>query len=254
MVDETERREDADRLRVATFNIRHGAPQDSYRGLPDKLAESCASLGADVLALQEVDVGVPRSQGADLARVVADACGMTYHFAKARKHAYRGQYGNALLARGSIEDVEIVKLGGDHRHTVTLGHVTLKPFREARNVIIARVTVAGTTLSIGAGHLAADPSARQQQLVSAAARLTERPAPRLLVGDFNIGWRRAAAWLEPYGLQLAEAVLTPPDPTLQTGIDHVAVDGLVVHHVETRWLPISDHPAKIVDLAVPLGR
>lgn len=254
MVDETERPGDSGLLRVATFNIRHAAPRDSYRGLPDKLAESCASLAADVLALQEVDVGVPRSQGADLARVAADACGMTYVFAKARKHAYRGQYGNALLVRGSIDEVEIVKLGGDHRHTVQLGDITLKPFREPRNVIIARATAAGTTLSIGTGHLAADTSARQQQLVSAAAHLAQRPAPRLLLGDLNIGWRQAAAWLEPYRLQLAEALRTPPDPALHTGIDHVAVDGLAVRHVETRWLPISDHPAKIVDLVASTER
>jgi endonuclease/exonuclease/phosphatase family metal-dependent hydrolase len=252
MVDETARRDDS-RLRVATFNIRHGAPRDSYRGLPDKLAEACAALEADVLALQEVDVGVPRSQGADLARVAADACGMTYCFAMARKHAYRGQYGNALLVRGSIEDVEIVKLGGDHRHTLKLGSVTLKPFREPRNVIIARATMAGTALSIGAGHLAADPAARRQQLVRAAAHLADRPAPRLLLGDFNIEWRKAATWLEPYGLTLAEALLSPPNPALRTGIDHVAVDGLVVRRVETRWLAISDHAAKIVDLAVPPG-
>src|SRR5690242_5898910 len=105
----------AARLRVVTFNIRHGAPKDSYRGLPDELVAACVSLDADVLALQEVDVGVPRSGRANLAKVAADACGMAYYFAKARKHAYQGQYGNALLVRGSIGDVEVVKLSGDHR-------------------------------------------------------------------------------------------------------------------------------------------
>ena len=112
-------------LRVVTFNIRHAAPKDSHAGLPDKLAEACATLDADILALQEVDVGVPRSGKADLAKVAADACGMAYYFAKARKHAYRGQYGNALLVRGSINDVEVVPLSGDHRHTIRLGPVVL---------------------------------------------------------------------------------------------------------------------------------
>jgi endonuclease/exonuclease/phosphatase family metal-dependent hydrolase len=241
-------------VRIATFNIRHGAPKESYRGLPEQLAESCAALAADILALQEVDVGVPRSQHADLARVVADACEMAYCFAKARKHGYRGQYGNALLVRGTITDVEIVKLGGDHRHTIKIGPRRFKPFREPRNVIIATATVAGRTVSVGAGHLAADPPARHAQLSRAAARLATRPAPRALVGDFNIPWRQAAAWLEPYRLRLAEAVLSPTDPALQTGIDHVAVDGVQVERVETRWLPISDHPAKIVDVTIPDGR
>jgi endonuclease/exonuclease/phosphatase family metal-dependent hydrolase len=244
---------EAQRLRVATFNIRHAAPKDSYRGLPDKLAQSCAELDADILALQEVDVGVPRSQRANLAEVAAQACGMAYYFAKARKHAYRGQYGNALLARGSISEVEVVELGGDHRHTLKLGSSVLKPFREPRNAIIATVTVRGHAISVGTGHFAADPSARKSQLTRVAEGLIRRPEPHLLVGDFNIPWQRAAAWLQPYGLQLAEALLEPSNPALQTGIDHVAVRGLVVDRVESRWLPISDHAAKIVDVTIPPG-
>src|SRR3954465_10854759 len=114
------------RLRVVTFNIRHAAPKDSYDGLPDVLAESCAGLDADILALQEVDVGVPRSQHADLAKIAADACGMNYFFAKARQHNSRGAYGNALLVRGTIADVEVVKLTGDHRHAFKIGGLILK--------------------------------------------------------------------------------------------------------------------------------
>lgn len=233
-------------MRVVTFNIRHAAPKDSYAGLPDRLAESCAALDADVLALQEVDVGVPRSAKADLAKVAADACGMASYFAKARRHAYRGQYGNALLVRGTIRDVEVVRLPGDHRHTVRLGPLALKPFREPRNAIIATVWVGGRSVSVGTGHFAADAKARRAQLTTAAARLTERPLPRILLGDFNVPWAQAAGWLEPYGLTLAEADL---DPATRQGIDHVAVDGLSVASVETRWLPISDHPAKIVELS-----
>jgi endonuclease/exonuclease/phosphatase family metal-dependent hydrolase len=236
-------------LRVATFNIRHAAPKDSYGGLPDKLAESCAALNADVLALQEVDVGIPRSQHADLAKVAADACGMAYYFAKARKHNYRGKYGNALLVRGVIADVEVVRLRGDRRHKLKIGPVVLKPFREPRNAIIADVIVGRRKLSVATGHFAVEPAARHAQLSRAAERLMTRPSPRIMLGDFNVGWRQAAAWLHPYGLELAEALLPTADPALRTGIDHVAVTGLAVQRVETRWLPISDHPAKIVELA-----
>lgn len=233
-------------MRVVTFNIRHGAPQDSYLGLPDKLAEACAGLDADVLALQEVDVDLPRSQRADLARVVAEATGMTYVFAKARRHNYRGQYGNALLARGDIADVHVVTLRGDHRHRVRLGPVVLKPFRERRNAIVATVTVAGRTISVAATHLATEAGVRQRQLGAVAERLVARPAPRLLLGDLNVPWRQAADWLRPYRLTLAEQLVAAP----REGIDHVAVDGIVVEQVETRWLPVSDHPAKIVDVTL----
>jgi endonuclease/exonuclease/phosphatase family metal-dependent hydrolase len=236
-----------DDVRFVTFNIRHGAPEDSYRGLPDKLAEACSTLAADVLALQEVDVGVPRSRRADLAEVVAQATGMTYVFAKARKHNYRGQYGNALLARGTIDEVEVVRLSGDHRHRLHIAAITVKPFREPRNAIIAAVTVDGQTVSVATGHLATEPSARRAQLGRVADRLVTRPRPRVLLGDLNIPWPQAAEWLRPYGLTLAEALTDAP----RAGIDHVAVDGLTVQRVETRRLPVSDHAAKIVDVALP---
>jgi endonuclease/exonuclease/phosphatase family metal-dependent hydrolase len=234
-----------DRIRIASFNIKHAAPKDSYRGLPDQLADACRELDADILALQEVDAGVPRSQHADLARVAAEATGMAYYFAKARKHAYRGQYGNALLVRGSISEVEVVKLAGDHRHNLHIGRYTLKPFREPRNAIVATATVGGRRISVATGHFAAEPLARQAQLTMAAARLTVRRSPRVLLGDFNIPWRQAAEWLAPYELTLAEA-LTPGEPP-SDDIDHVAVDGLAIESVEMKWLPISDHRAKIVD-------
>jgi endonuclease/exonuclease/phosphatase family metal-dependent hydrolase len=234
-------------LRVVTFNIRHAAPKDSYRGLPDRLAESCAALEADVLALQEVDVGVPRSGRTNLAAIAADACGMDYYFAKARKHAYRGQYGNALLVRGSITDVEVVRLSGDHRHAVRLGPIVVKPFREPRNAIIATASVGVARIAVATGHFAADSTARRAQLTTAAERLVAREPPHVLLGDFNVPWPQAAEWLQPYDLTLAEARL---EPARQVGIDHVAVRGLEVLHVETRWLAISDHPAKIVDLVI----
>jgi endonuclease/exonuclease/phosphatase family metal-dependent hydrolase len=81
-------------------------------------------------------------------------------------------------------------------------------------------------------------------LDTAAQRLTRRARPRILLGDFNIGWAQAARWLEPYGLRLAES----GGIGTQQGIDHVALDGLSAVRIETRWRAISDHAAKIVDV------
>jgi endonuclease/exonuclease/phosphatase (EEP) superfamily protein YafD len=106
-------------------------------------------------------------------------------------------------------------------------------------------------LSVATGHFAADTAARRLQLTETAERLVTRPAPRVMLGDFNIPWPQAAEWLEPYGLTLAEAVLRPAARQRSAAIDHVAVDGVGVEQIETRWLPISDHAAKIVDVSVP---
>ena len=60
-------------MRLATFNVLHGrSPADGRVDL-DRFADAVATLDADVLALQEVDRGQPRSAGADLTAVAARA-------------------------------------------------------------------------------------------------------------------------------------------------------------------------------------
>ena len=62
-------------MRLATFNVLHGrAPSDGRVDLP-RLRSAVAALDADVLALQEVDRAQPRSGGADLTALAAEAGG-----------------------------------------------------------------------------------------------------------------------------------------------------------------------------------
>ena len=125
-------------MRLASFNIKNGLSDDGSCD-PDALVAACRSLRADVLALQEVDRGVPRSNGADQTSIVANGCGLTGIYAPARR-LDGGEYGNALLARGSLVDVEHVRL-------------PVMPGNEARAVVLARVQVDGTDLSVAATHL-----------------------------------------------------------------------------------------------------
>src|SRR5918995_1041822 len=55
------------RLRFGTFNILHGMSVTAGTVREDELRAAAAGLDADVLALQEVDRGQPRSQKADQA-------------------------------------------------------------------------------------------------------------------------------------------------------------------------------------------
>ena len=83
-------------MRVVTFNIHHGTvgawgPVDA-----DRLAEVCAGFDADVLALQEVEVGTFRTWGTDLLGTVARRCGTSYAVANA--HAMVRARADHLLA------------------------------------------------------------------------------------------------------------------------------------------------------------
>ncbi|MBA3654549.1 MAG: endonuclease, partial [Actinobacteria bacterium] len=123
-------------LRVATFNIQHGRGPDGGVDA-GALAVACATLDADVLALQEVDVDVPRSGRVDEAALVADATGMGVAFGPTLA-IEGGLYGNALLSRDQLHDVEHVSL-------------PVPGTREPRAAIVARthgVTVAATHFSV----------------------------------------------------------------------------------------------------------
>ena len=62
-------------MRLATFNILHGRSSPTGWSISTGSPTRCASLDADILALQEVDRDQPRSHLADLTAVAAEAMG-----------------------------------------------------------------------------------------------------------------------------------------------------------------------------------
>src|SRR5437660_5010751 len=125
-------------MRVATFNVKHG--ENGHGGVDlRRLASACTALSADVLAIQEVDRFARRTHFRDEMRVIARATGLQAVFGEAARRKWRS-YGNVLLARGPISDVEVVKLPRPSEG-------------EPRVAIVARVCVDGLALSVGATHL-----------------------------------------------------------------------------------------------------
>ena len=62
-------------LRVATFNLLHGMEPASGATDPDALGDAVRAIDADVIGLQEVDRGQPRTGGIDQTALVAGALG-----------------------------------------------------------------------------------------------------------------------------------------------------------------------------------
>ena len=211
---------------VVTFNIQHGRRPDGVVDV-DALAQACASFGADVLALQEVDDLATRSGNVDIAAVVAEACAMSWVFGPATTLGKRGRYGNALLARGDIADVDVVPLP----HS---------PHEEPRSAIVARAL----DVSIAATHLGIRGEAPPQVPVVVRA-LCDRPGPHLLLGDLNLTTPDVAP------LQLVDAPPAFPAHRPRRAIDHVALgDGLRATAVSVLpRQPVSDHRPLRVDVA-----
>lgn len=226
-------------MRVATFNICYGTRGRGTATDHEALVAACVDLGADILALQEVDVGTRRSRGTDQAALVAEACGLAHVFVPVRT-IDGGRQGNALCARGGIADVETVALRGRLRW----------PRPDRRGAVVAGVTHGDVALTVAVTHLSTAVLDNVIQERTVLDHLAGRPRPLLLLGDLN----RRTEWvrweMERAGLRLVDDdVPTAPARRPRFRIDHVAVDGFTVTRVEVRHTGVSDHCALVVDLS-----
>ena len=223
---------------MVSFNILHGQRADGS-GVVDlpRLCRAAAALEPDVLALQEVDVGVPRSGRRDQAAAVAEATGLHVVFGKAARVGGIGKYGNALLARSPITDVDLVAL----------------PKADKGNEPRAAIVATAGGLAVCATHLSIKRPEVHVQLQAALDRLVARSGPHLLVGDLNLGPEDVAPAVEQAGLVLADPhAPTFPRMAPRARIDHVAVSrDLAVVAVEVVATESSDHCALVVEIDVP---
>lgn len=228
-------------MRVLTFNVQHGRRPD---GVVDTaaLARWVADAGADLVALQEVDVAARRSGRADQAAAVAAAGGLTGCFGQACRVGLTGRYGNALLARGGLVDVAEVGLPRHGR-------------REPRALLLATALTPAGSVSVGTTHLSVDPAEADDQLAAALAALGGRAPPRVLAGDLNMRPATVAPRLAAAGLVLADpAAPTFPAAAPRARIDHVAGCGVAFGAVTVlERAPVSDHRGLVVDLVVGSG-
>ena len=253
-------------MRVATFNILHGAPAGGGAADIALFAEAVASLDADVLALQEVDQRQSRSGRADLATVAADAMGAVDHrfaasllgrpdgewvAADGTERPHDTAYGIALLSRYPVVDWKVLRLPRLPVRSPWPVRGRLRPrlVREEPRVAVAAVLDGPRgPCTVACTHLSFLPWSNGRQLRALTRALTRLPGPQLLAGDLNMGRERAVRITGM--LSLAEAATYPVDhPSRQ--VDHVlgAGPGWRVRSAGTHALPVSDHCALVVDVA-----
>lgn len=84
-----------DRVRVMTYNVHSCIGMDG-RLAPERIARTIARHGADIVALQELDVQRRRTGGIDQAQLIARHLEMDFHFHPAL-HLEEERYGDAIL-------------------------------------------------------------------------------------------------------------------------------------------------------------
>lgn len=167
------------RLRLLSWNIHRCIGQDR-RFDPDRVAEVLRHHQADVVLLQEVDRGAPRSRKLFLDHFLAEE-GRYPWTAWAQGHVLReGSYGNATLARFPI---------------VKRRHLDLRiGWRKRRNALYTRIALPQRLgpLHVFNWHLGLSAGERAKQvarLLNTGTLRDLRAADRVILGGDTNDWR-----------------------------------------------------------------
>lgn len=160
-------------FRVMTYNIHHGEGLDGKVDLL-RIAQLIQRERADIVALQEVDKGVERTQKRDLPEELAALTGLSCVFSN-NYHYQGGEYGNAVLTR-----FPIVRWTNRHYQMLRPG--------EQRGILQLVLNVRGRELLFMNTHIdfRPDDSERWSNVAEIEA-LTKQyiGLPMILCGDFN---------------------------------------------------------------------
>jgi endonuclease/exonuclease/phosphatase family metal-dependent hydrolase len=157
---------------VSSYNIHKAVGTDGRRD-PARTAAVIAEIGADILALQEVDQRFGKRAGLLDLEALRHDIGLIAVPTESVGDAH-GFHGNLLLVRNAL--VEVVH------------HLHLPGF-EPRGALMTDLQIAGQPLRVISAHLGLLPRSRTRQirdLMTKLKTLDDRPA--LLMGDLN-EWR-----------------------------------------------------------------
>lgn len=164
-------------VRVVAYNIKHGRGMDDAVDL-QRIAEVLRRLDADVIALQEVDNRTERTGGVDQVSVLAELLGYRgYH--GAHRPYQGGYYGNAILTRLPVLDVQTHEIPAASGSALTVHEASLGPLpAESGGSPVPKVSVVSV-------HLAGTPEERLQQANRVSEVFANAEHPVILAGDFN---------------------------------------------------------------------
>ena len=232
----------SDTLRVLAYNIHHGEGMDEVIDL-QRIADLVNEVSPDLVALQEVDSVVTRTNGVDQAAELGRLTSMQPIFG--RFMAYQGgAYGMAVLSRLPVRESTNVRLpDGD----------------EPRSVVSAVVDLpSGNTLRFNGIHFYRTEQERFAQATALEAWLNDQePMPTILAGDFNsyrgdsVLTHLEQTW---HVVDKGEDMNTFPSWEPDREIDYFmwkSADSFTILHQELLDEPvISDHRPLLIDIVV----
>jgi len=165
-------------LRIMTYNVHSCIGMDG-KLLPERIARVIARYGADIVALQELDVGRIRTDNVDQAHLIARYLEMDFHFHPAM-HIEEERYGDAILTHLPMR---LIKAGA-------LPGLPDKPQLEPRGALWVEIDIGNDIkLQVINTHLGLLPRERRAQVQALiGSEWLAHPDcrdPVVLCGDLN---------------------------------------------------------------------
>ena len=170
------------RFRVVTYNIHKGIGGVDRRYRLERVIETLQHFQADIVCLQEVDDGVPRSRRQDQAGILSAALSLPHLAFQRNVQLKQGGYGNAILSRFPLADITNVDLTIPlkKRRRALLAHCKLHYEGHRRTLLLANT------------HLGLAGFERQMQLrrllKHALLKHTTSRSSVVIAGDYNDVW------------------------------------------------------------------
>jgi endonuclease/exonuclease/phosphatase family metal-dependent hydrolase len=209
------------KFRLLTYNIHKGIGGVDRRYRPERIVEAISHCQPDIVLLQEVDDGVPRSRLDRQVDLLAEALSLPHRAYQRNVHLRIGHYGNAILSRFPLHDIRDLEL------TV--------PLKKRRRALIAHCRLAGEghsrTVLLANLHLGLAGYERTIQLRrflnGETLKHVHKQTPVIAAGDFNDVWGTLGRRLMvPAGFQAASRrIKTFPAFMPVRTLDHVFYRG-----------------------------
>jgi len=164
-------------FRLMTYNVHRCVGLDR-RHAPQRIAEIIARENPDIIALQELETGHPRTGSIDQAEVIAAVLKTDFHYHAARQRG-EARFGNAIFSRLPMRKI----------HSAILPTLPKIPL-QTRGALWVGVRVGNVEIQIINTHLGL---LHHERFLQAGALCSDewlahpiyRTQPRILCGDFN---------------------------------------------------------------------
>jgi endonuclease/exonuclease/phosphatase family metal-dependent hydrolase len=240
-------------FRVVTYNIHKGIGGLDRRYRPERIVETLTQYEPDIVLMQEVDDLVPRSRCDCQVELFADALDLKYYAFQRNVKLKRGHYGNAILSRFPLADVQNIDLTIPlkKRRRALLAHCKLRYNGHQRSLLIGNV------------HLGLAGFERKIQLrrilEAEVVQHTQRRTPTIIAGDYNDVWGLLGKQImQPAGFAtVGKSIRTFPAAFPVQGLDRMFYRGdLNADHAFASRSKIareaSDHLPLVVDFQLQI--